>query len=182
MKYFGIRKTSTPDESGARANSERDLTAWQDFDGKRKHVSSPNNEMDEQLLPPPTSSPRPTAPVPVGLVGVVEKDGIDLLFAKDDKKKEEHQLLKEQVPVFENVEPVPIAPTLSSKKRFQAVQVSLKFAVLLGCLIVCSQDCRHCSLESDAQRSLAPCRTRRRASGQPGPCKRNVCLLLCGFF
>jgi hypothetical protein len=126
MKLFAGRKDSAPalnpmiDEE-ARSTaivggfSAEDLMTW------RKHDA----EVNLKHLRTSGGRTSPQSSAPVGLVGVVEEDSMDLLFANDKQLRKEHKKLKNRLLLVDsNEDSTPIAPSLSSKKRFQAVQLA----------------------------------------------------------
>jgi hypothetical protein len=131
MKYLGIRKASASEGTSTRANSDNDLSSWQQYDLKHNQDSAKREVSEENSTSTSTMSQKNNnlkvkqTSVPIGLLGVVEKDGIDILFANDEGKRQEHNMLKDQVSVDSHGEDtIPIAPRLKSKKRFQAVQIA----------------------------------------------------------
>jgi hypothetical protein len=92
MKLFGRRKDSVPTDPNQRDEdqsryapasagfSAQDLLAW------RKHD-------DEGVFGRKSSK---TSPTPVGLVGIVGQDSMDLLFATDKDRRKRHAELKGQ--------------------------------------------------------------------------------------
>ncbi len=77
MKYLGIRKKSGPDVV-ERANTDQDLQNWrQHEEQEKKSLNKESEEVMEEVKPKKES-------LPAGVVGVMEEDGINVLFAKQE--------------------------------------------------------------------------------------------------
>ncbi len=88
-----------------RAASADDLRAWADYNSQLNRKSSSDL----------------SSGVPVGLMGIIEEEDVDLLYPKDAGAHTVHRQLTKDAVLNSAADKAPIAPVLSSKRRFQVV-------------------------------------------------------------
>jgi hypothetical protein len=97
------KKLSASHES--RAASTDDLNAWARYDAQQNRKSSSDL----------------SSGVPVGLMGVIEEEHVELLYPKDAGAHTVHRQLTKDAVLNASADKAPIAPAFTSKRRFQVI-------------------------------------------------------------